>query len=59
MEQSCNQGVSLICNFHGCYLLAMHAIDIVVSNRPNDVAQKCKDMNVQDVWWIYVDWWPL
>lgn len=26
----------------------------VASNRPNDVAQKCNDMNVRDVWWIYI-----
>lgn len=60
-RRSCNQGVSLNCNFHGCYLLAMCELwrrkkksSAVVSSRPDDVAQKCKDMNVQDVWWIYV-----
>lgn len=46
------------CNFHGCYLLAVHELEkryIVASNRPNDVAQKCKDMNVLGVG---SDWWP-
>lgn len=47
----------LNCNFHGCCLLAVHELEkryIVASNRPNDVAQKCKDMNVQEAWRIFV-----
>lgn len=38
----------------GVSSLTAAAQKIVVSNRPNNVAQKRKDMNVNDVWWIFL-----